>query len=133
LRVLARFPDASSASRLRDVGRTALVVDDQEGFRRVARALLDAAGFTVVGEATDGADALTAVAALHPDVILLDVRLPDTSGLDVARTLRSGRDAPVVILTSTADYERAALACGAAFIAKVDLSAALVIAAAGAP
>jgi DNA-binding NarL/FixJ family response regulator len=105
------------------MGPTVLIVDDRASFRRVARALLEADGFEVIGEAGDGAAAVHAVVALAPDVVLLDVRLPDRSGVDVARELRAGTRPPAVVLTSTADYAHAAAGCGAAgFIPKGRLS-----------
>jgi DNA-binding NarL/FixJ family response regulator len=104
------------------VGPTVLIVDDQVGFLQVARELLEKDGFTVVGEATSATAALELARRLRPEIVLLDVRLPDGSGVDVARALRSGADGPHVVLTSTADYAREARACGVPFIAKVDLS-----------
>ena len=61
--------------------------DDHASFRRSARRLLEAAGFAVVGEAGDGAAALAAVRALRPDLVLLDVLLPDTTGFGLADVL----------------------------------------------
>jgi len=79
-------------------------VDDHPSFRASARALLQAEGFDVVGEAADGAEALRAVEELHPDVVLLDVQLPDTDGFDVAaRLTRMNARAPAVVLTSSRD------------------------------
>jgi DNA-binding NarL/FixJ family response regulator len=81
-----------------------LIVDDHPSFRASARALLQAEGFEVVGEAADGAEALRAVEELHPDVVLLDVQLPDTDGFDVAAQLtRRNASAPAVVLTSSRD------------------------------
>jgi len=80
---------------------TVLIVDDHSSFRRFARKLLEAAGFDVVGDAEDGASAVSAVRSLRPDVVLLDVLLPDTTGFDVARQLASGRERPLVVLTSS--------------------------------
>jgi CheY-like chemotaxis protein len=70
-----------------DVNRTVLIVDDHAPFRRMVRRLLEAGGFCVIGEAGDGASALTAAAALGPDVVLLDILLPDMDGFEVARRL----------------------------------------------
>ena len=79
-------------------------MDDHPSFRASARALLQAEGFEVVGEAADGAEALRAVEELHPDVVLLDVQLPDTDGFDVAaRLTRQNASAPAVVLTSSRD------------------------------
>ena len=81
-----------------------LIVDDHPSFRASARALLQAEGFEVVGEAADGAEALRAVEELHPDVVLLDVQLPDTDGFDVAARLTKMKShAPAVVLTSSRD------------------------------
>ncbi len=83
------------------VARTVLIVDDHAGFRRLARRLLEAGGFTVVGEAHDGTSALAACTALRPELVLLDVVLPDTDGFAVAEQLVDGVERPVVILTSS--------------------------------
>jgi DNA-binding NarL/FixJ family response regulator len=62
-----------------------LIIDDHSSFRVQARAILDADGFTVVGEAGDGASGLAASRAICPDLVLLDIGLPDIEGFDVAR------------------------------------------------
>jgi len=82
---------------------TALVVDDHLGFRTSARVLLEMEGFDVVGEAVDGASAVTAAETLRPDVILLDVQLPDAMGFDVARELFSRGFAGQIVLVSSRD------------------------------
>jgi DNA-binding NarL/FixJ family response regulator len=83
---------------------TVLIVDDHPSFRLTARALLESEGFEVVGEAADGASALEAAARLRPDVVLLDVQLPDLDGFEVAARLRSNNGAsPEVVLTSSRD------------------------------
>ncbi len=82
---------------------TVLIVDDHPTFRLTARLLLEAEGYTVVGEAGDGAEALRAARELAPQMILLDVQLPDIDGFDVASRLLDGEDGPVVILTSSRD------------------------------
>ena len=64
-----------------------LIVDDHAPFRALARRLLTADGFDIVGEAADGASAIDAARALHPDVVLLDVQLPDVDGFRVAQAL----------------------------------------------
>jgi DNA-binding NarL/FixJ family response regulator len=83
--------------------RTVVVVDDHEDFRASARALLEAEGFEVVGEAADGTEALAAVAALRPNIVLLDIQLPGPDGFDVAEQLASGPDPPTVVLISSRD------------------------------
>ena len=86
------------------VAATVLIVDDHAGFRSSARALLEAEGFAVVGEATDGASALALTRALDPELVLLDVALPDMDGFAVCEALleEEGRG-PAVILTSSRD------------------------------
>jgi DNA-binding NarL/FixJ family response regulator len=80
-----------------------VVVHDHARFRSRARRILHAGGFQVVGEAVDGRGALAAVANLHPQLVLLDVRLPDLDGLEVASRLSAEPDAPVVVLMSNRD------------------------------
>lgn len=105
------------------VALTVVIVDDHPVFRDVLRSLLAAEGFLVIGEAGDAAGALSAVAELRPDVVVLDVRLPDGSGVDAARVLSSCQDPPLVVLVSTGDYAHAVRGCGAiAFIPKSRLS-----------
>ena len=82
---------------------TVLIVDDHPSFRATARALLQAEGFVIVGEAEDGASALRAAAELSPELVLLDVQLPDIDGFDVAARLTSDDSAPAVILVSSRD------------------------------
>jgi two-component system response regulator EvgA len=80
-----------------------LIVDDHESFRSSARLLLEAEGYEVIGEAETGASGLDAAAELQPDVILLDVHLPDVDGFDVAARLATGPGAPRVVITSSRD------------------------------
>jgi DNA-binding NarL/FixJ family response regulator len=89
------------------VGHRVLIVDDHPSFRASVRVLLEAEGFTVVGEAADGMSAMAEIGRLHPDVVLLDVGLPDLDGLDVCArvTGRGGCDAPAVILVSSREAE----------------------------
>jgi two-component system response regulator EvgA len=109
---------------------TVLIVDDHAGFRATARALLEAEGYEVVGEAEDGASALAAVAELHPQVVLLDVQLPDLDGFQIAsRLLRDANGGrPAVVLTSSrdgSDFGPLVQQCGArGFVPKGELSGA---------
>jgi DNA-binding NarL/FixJ family response regulator len=80
---------------------TVLIVDDHAGFRAQARALMEADGFTVVGEAVDGASGLEAARNLRPDLVLLDIGLPDVEGFEVARELAVSGPPPLVVLTSS--------------------------------
>jgi DNA-binding NarL/FixJ family response regulator len=108
------------------VAVTALIVDDHAAFRAAARALLELEGFEVVGEACDAAQGLERARALDPDLVLLDIVLPDASGFDVAEQLSGAR--PAVILTSSregADYGRRVRRSGAlGFVSKERLSGA---------
>jgi DNA-binding NarL/FixJ family response regulator len=103
-----------------------LIVDDHEGFRRTARALLEADGLEVVGEAADGESALADAGRLRPRLVLLDIRLPDLDGFEVAAQLARGSDPPTVVLTSSRDssaYRRRLRRSRArAFIPKSELS-----------
>ena len=109
-----------------------LIVDDHPSFRASARTLLEAEGYDVVGEAENGESAVTAARELQPDLVLLDVQLPDIDGFAVADRLRQLEDPPAVILTSSrdgADYGRCIGECGAhGFVPKADLSGAAIAA-----
>lgn len=78
-----------------------LIVDDHPSFRLSARRMLEADGYTVVGEAADGAAAIAAVHELNPDLVLLDVQLPDLDGFEVADRLSAAGAPPAIVLTST--------------------------------
>ncbi|HZC99562.1 MAG TPA: response regulator transcription factor [Actinomycetes bacterium] len=103
-----------------------LIVDDHMGFRARARALLEALGHHVVGEAADGAAAISAVGRLRPEVVLLDVQLPDLDGFEVARRVAEEPEAPAVVLVSSRELvefgRRVADSGVRGFISKVDLS-----------
>src|SRR6266540_1386766 len=86
------------------VPKRVLIVDDHEPFRAVARELLERAGYTVTGEAGDAAEALAAIAAEAPDVVLLDVQLPDQDGFAVATALAVPHG-PAVVLISSRDAD----------------------------
>jgi CheY-like chemotaxis protein len=112
--------------------RTILVVDDHPSFRATARALLEAEGFDVVGEAEDGASALAEVARLQPEIVLLDIQLPDIDGFEVAARLRDNGSPPQLVLTSSreaADFGSLVAESGArGFVAKDALSGAAIAA-----
>jgi DNA-binding NarL/FixJ family response regulator len=111
---------------VREGARSVLIVDDHGAFRAWARAFLEAEGYRVVGEAADGAEAIGAAQRLRPDVVLLDVHLPDVDGFEVARQLAAQPDAPAVVLVSSREAgefgQRVAASGARGFISKVDLS-----------
>lgn len=103
-----------------------MIADDHPSFRASARAILEAEGFQVIGEAEDGASAIEAARAFEPDVLLLDVQLPDLDGFAVCRELGTARPRPAVVLVSSreaCDYGALIEQSGArGFIAKAELS-----------
>ena len=105
---------------------TVLIVDDHESFRTTARALLEADGFNVVGEAGDGESALAEAMRLRPALVLLDIQLPDSDGFKVAQQLGETSDPPAIVLTSSraeSSYRRRlAQSPARGFIAKGELS-----------
>jgi two-component system, NarL family, invasion response regulator UvrY len=107
-----------------------LTVDDQATFRQVAREVIDATpGFDSVGEAASGEEALTAVARLGPQLVLLDVRMPGLDGIEVARRLRSSHPDTVLVLVSVEDPidipSAAQLADGVPLVRKQDFGPSL--------
>ena len=82
-----RIDAGSDIGQNQVMGKSVLIVDDHPSFRASARRMLEADGYGVVGEAEDGAAALAAAEQLRPDLVLLDVRLPDIDGFEVARRL----------------------------------------------
>jgi DNA-binding response OmpR family regulator len=81
------------------MARTILVVDDEPTLREMLAETLEADGFRVV-EAADGREALTRFRADRPDLVLLDLMLPELSGVEVCRILRAESAAPIIILTA---------------------------------
>ncbi len=81
-----------------EAGQRVLIVDDETSIRRYLRAALSAQGF-VTYEAADGQEAINAVLAHHPDIIILDLGLPDFDGIEVTRRLREWSQTPIIILS----------------------------------
>ncbi len=108
------------------MNETVLIVDDHKGFRSSAREFLTAEGFEVIGEAADAASAIAAARELGPDIVLLDIQLPDLDGVQAAEQFERREDRPAIILTSSRDvsYLAGALAESSArgFIPKSELS-----------
>jgi DNA-binding NarL/FixJ family response regulator len=108
-----------------------VIVDDDKAFLHAARTLLERDGVTVAGVAHNGAEAIERAEALRPDVLLIDIRLGEESGFDVARQLASDGQAATLIMISTharEDYaDLIAESPVAGFVAKADLSAAAIL------
>ena len=132
-RRLRVYPEAQSRVGCHDgeVATTLLIVDDHVGFRSFARALMEAEGLAVVGEADDGPSALTETIRLDPDVVLLDVMLPGLDGFEVCDRLAALAARPAVVLTSSRDAaaytDRLEKSAARGFVAKHALSAAAVL------
>jgi two-component system response regulator EvgA len=86
------------------VSRTLLVIDDHAAFRALAREVLDGEVFHVVGEASSAAEGLLLAQELQPDVVIMDVGLPDGSGFDLTGRLVRTLPSPAVVLVSSRDW-----------------------------
>lgn len=83
-----------------------LLVDDQAPFRNAARAVLERASpFTLVGEADSGAEAVELVDELHPDLVLMDINMPEMSGIEATRAITAAHPEVTVFLVSTYQTE----------------------------
>jgi DNA-binding NarL/FixJ family response regulator len=85
------------------MARTVVIVDDHPSFRSSARMLLESDGFEVIGEAATGEEGVDVALELRPDLVLLDVNLPDIDGFEVATRISADTEAPAIILTSSRD------------------------------
>lgn len=119
---------AGRGATIQVMKRTLLIVDDHASFRFFARQLLEADGFVVVGEVGDGEAAIRVTGELNPEIVLLDVMLPDADGFAVCARISQGTDPPAVVLTSSRDasgYRRRLDESAArGFIPKAELSGA---------
>jgi DNA-binding NarL/FixJ family response regulator len=103
----------------------AVIVDDHAAFRASARRLLELSGYDVVGEAADGVTGLALARELEPELVLLDIALPELSGFDVAKGL-SGTPSKVILISSRQqkDFGKRVRQSGAVgFVSKDELSA----------
>jgi DNA-binding NarL/FixJ family response regulator len=112
--------------RLLDANVTVLIVDDHPSFRAIAQLVLETEGFSVVGTASDGESGVAAALRLAPDVVLLDVELPDIDGFEVtARLRRAGSQAAIVLASSreSDDFGSLVAESGArGFVTKAELT-----------
>ena len=125
---LATMRARAASATIAGVRTTVLIVDDHEAFRQSASALLEAEGFAVLGEAADGGTAIVESERLRPDVVLLDIQLPDLDGFAVAERLAAAPEPPAVVLISSREAEaygpRLDAAAAQGFISKRELSGA---------
>jgi DNA-binding NarL/FixJ family response regulator len=115
-----------SGAILSRVALRCLIVDDNGGFRDVARSLLEREAISVVGVASNAAEARSRVAELRPDVVLVDIALGTESGFDLARALASEDPAKLILISTHLEVDFADLIAASpavGFIAKSELSA----------
>lgn len=104
-----------------DSGKRIAIADDEALIRMGLRRILEDAGHTVVAEAASGSEALRLVAEVSPSLVILDIRMPEPNGIEVARRLKVEYPVPVIFLTAFSDrqlLEDAADAGGYAYIMK---------------
>ena len=77
-----------------------LMAEDDYLVGKMIRGMLEKIGYTIVGEATDGAEALSLVQTLHPDVVLMDIKMPDMDGIEATRRIQECCPTPVVVMTA---------------------------------
>ena len=104
---------------------TVYIVDDSQAMReRVAESVADIAGVEIAGQSGDPFEALDGIRELHPDVVILDIRLPRRSGIDLLKDIKEYPAAPVVIMITNYPYRQYRQACMAAgadyFFSKID-------------
>jgi DNA-binding NarL/FixJ family response regulator len=104
---------------------TLYIVDDSEVMReRLTESVADIAGVEIVGESGDPFGALNRIRKLHPDVVILDIRLPRRSGIDVLKDIKENPAAPIVIMITNYPYRQYRQGCMAAgadyFFSKTD-------------
>jgi DNA-binding NarL/FixJ family response regulator len=121
-----RFSPRPDMGTVSGMAQTVLIVDDHAGFRRAARAILEAEGYDVVAESATGTEAIEAVERFRPKLVLLDICLPDLDGIEVAGRLTTADRSLAVVLTSSrdaSDYWPHIASSGArGFIPKAELS-----------
>ena len=104
---------------------TVYIVDDSEVMReRLAESISDIAGIEVTGQSGNPFDALNSIKAEHPDIVILDIRLPGKSGIDMLKDIKRESPAPIVIMVTNYPYRQYRQGCMAAgadyFFSKID-------------
>lgn len=104
---------------------TIYIVDDSKAMReRLAESVADIAGVVIAGQSGDPFEALDGIRKSHPDVVILDIRLPRRSGVEVLKDIKASPAAPVVIMVTNYPYRQYRQACMAAgadyFFSKLD-------------
>ncbi len=94
-----------------------LLVDDEALIRMGLRVMLRDLGYEVAGEAADGQDAVAKVAALDPDVVIMDIKMPGMDGLEATRRIMAARSVPIIVLTAYNQRSLVAEAAGAGVLA----------------
>jgi two-component system response regulator DevR len=101
------------------------IVDDSQVMReRLTESVADIAGVKIAGQSGDPLEALDGIQKSHPDVVILDIRLPQKSGIDVLKDIKENPSAPIVIMVTNYPYHQYRQACMAAgadyFFSKID-------------
>jgi len=104
---------------------TVYIVDDSQVMReRLTESVADIAGVEIAGQSSDPFEALDSIKKSHPDVVILDIRLPKISGIDVLKDIKEHPAAPIVIMVTNFPYRQYRQACMAAgadyFFSKID-------------
>src|SRR5215470_14145444 len=98
-------PEPGTADQPAERGRTVVIAEDEALIRRDDAEMLTEAGFTVLGEAADGEEAVRLAEELRPDVVVMDIKMPVLDGISAAERIVSARVAPVVLLTAFSQRE----------------------------
>jgi DNA-binding NarL/FixJ family response regulator len=104
---------------------TVYIVDDSKVMReRLTESVTDIAGVKIVGQSGDPFEALNSIRKFHPDVVILDIRLPRRSGIDVLKDIKENPSAPIVIMITNYPYRQYRQGCMAAgadyFFSKIE-------------